>query len=161
MQGETKSVAGPDPSLEPDKQYTYVPPAKLVMSGLGVSATDLTKDKVTVSTRYLKRLIGRVISKVHVDDLWYLRTYPDVKGAVLAHDVNSAREHFLASGYFESRLPGNLPFDPDWYYRNYKDIAANFSRDDVEGLRKHYVENGYFEGRAGTPADLAAAKEWL
>jgi hypothetical protein len=157
---KTGEMTVSDDTKEVKRDYNYIPPAQLIMTGLGVSATDLTKDSVKVSTKYLKRLIAKIVSQVHVDDSWYLKNYPDVRGAVMGHDVESARAHFLATGYFEGRLPGNLPFDSDWYYQKYKDIAAVFKRDDIDGLMQHYLSSGYFEGRAGTSADLAAVEEW-
>ena len=94
------------------------------------------------------------------DQDWYAEKYPDVEGARLAGDVQSLLAHFKTAGYFEGRLPAELPFDPQFYRRHYRDIAETFPASDPEGMRAHFLTSGYFEGRAGTAEMLAEVERW-
>lgn len=138
----------------------YVPPAAMILRGLGIEASDLSGDRVTVSPDYLRFLISKVADMAPFDETWYLENNPDVEGAFLAGDLPSPRSHFLETGYFEGRLPCALPCDTAWYFAQYKDLGQVFSGSDSEALLQHYHTRGYFEGRAGTPAELEVVEQW-
>jgi hypothetical protein len=142
------------------KTGNFVPPCRLLLDRLGLTETDLKKETVTVSAKYLRVLIQQFARAAPFDPEWYATRYPDVEGAVLAGDVPSLQEHFINAGYFEGRLPHELSFDPIWYHSHYKDIAAVFSSDDIVGMRNHYLTGGYYEGRVGTECALPLAEEW-
>ena len=143
------------------ENYEYLPPCAILLEGLGVSATQLTGNgTITVTRKFLRVLIGALARRMRVDEGWYAETYPDVEGARLAGDIESLRGHFVQSGYFEGRLPAELPFDPQFYRRHYRDIAESFPASDPEGMRAHFLTAGYFEGRAGTAEMLAELEDW-
>ena len=80
---------------------------------------------------------------MHVEDNWYAENNPDAEGARLAGDIKSLREHFLMSGYFEGRLPAELPFDPLWYRKHYLDITQSFPASDPGNMRpEHFLSKG-------------------
>lgn len=146
----------------PERKATgYYPPPQIILDQLGVKLVDLIGGgNVTVSAKFLRILIAELLKTVEFDQDWYARTNPDVEGARLAGDIKSLHEHFLATGYFEGRLPHKLPFDPQFYRRHYRDIAETFPASDPEGMEDHFLSTGFFEGRAGTADMLAEAEYW-
>ena len=139
----------------------YLPPCAFLLEQLGVSALDVQgHGTASVSRRFLRALIAEFVASAHFDYDWYAEAYPDVEGARLAGDIQSLHEHFKRSGYFEGRLPAELPFDPQFYRRHYRDIAESFPASDPEGMRAHFLTAGYFEGRAGTAEMLAEFERW-
>ena len=46
----------------------------------------------------------RFLPLITFDDALYLEMYPDVENAVKAGAIKSARDHFIAHGYFEGRV---------------------------------------------------------
>ena len=81
-----------------------------------------------MSRQFLRALIAEFVASARFDHDWYAEMYPDVEGARLAGDIQSLHEHFKRSGYFEGRLPAELPFDPQFYRRHYRDIGESFRR---------------------------------
>ena len=145
--------------LPPDEPYR--PPFRQVVASLGLTEHALQAESVTFPVRALVRLLTEAFAGAEVDEAWYLDRYPDVHAALLAGRTTSAAAHFRAAGFFEGRLPGPLPFDPDFYVDTYQDIASAFDRTDVKGLRHHYETCGYLEGRAGVRQHFEAAGRWV
>jgi len=139
----------------------YVPPVSLVLRGLGIANQDLGSETATVSTAFLRFLIGEVVKRGAFDPHWCAEHYPDVEGARLAGQVALLHQHYCVQGYFERRLPGELPFDPDWYYSRYDNVAQAFSPADPEGMRRHFETQGWDECRAGVPEVRKDADRWL
>lgn len=139
----------------------YIIPAAVLLEQLGVNKSELSGDRVSISVVALKRLIAAAINLSQIDDNAYLSAYPDVRGAILAGEISSGQEHFSKAGYYENRIPGMLPFDPDWYRSHYKDIAQHFQRDQDAEMHEHFLKTGYFEGRVGTEQDLLILQGWL
>ena len=142
-------------------QARYVPPIELVLRGLGITETDFRQERATVSTRFLRFILGELARLGRFDPDWYAERNPDVEGARLAGDVTSLHEHYCTSGYFEGRLPYELPFDADWYYSRYDDVSRAFSPADPEAMLLHYCSQGWREGRAGTPEIRGESDRWL
>jgi hypothetical protein len=141
------------------KKRRYFPPCTVILQGLGITRPDLDGDRVTVSTAYLRFLLGRIAGLVEVDEEWYRRRSPDVFGAKLANEVPSYQVHFEMSGYMEGRLPYEMTFDGDWYFETYKDLQNALGRD-FDAMITHFRTTGYYEGRAGNADDFAAAESW-
>ena len=59
----------------------------------------------------LKEILRQLLPSVALDEALYLRLYPDVKHAIETGTLTSARDHFVAHGYFEGRV-----FQPDPVY---------------------------------------------
>lgn len=52
----------------------------------------------------LREVLRRILPLVAFDEALYLRLYPDVKHAIETGDLTSARDHFVAHGFFEGRV---------------------------------------------------------
>ena len=70
------------------------------------------------------------------DEVWYLRTYPDVARSGL-----DSVQHYLRFGAAEGRNPSAL-FDTQWYLDSYPDVAEARLNPLV-----HYIQSGRSEGR--------------
>jgi hypothetical protein len=142
-------------------QPRYVPPIELVLRGLGITDADLQREQATVSVQFLRFILGELVRQGRFDPAWYAERNPDVEGARLAGEVPSLHEHYCTTGYFEGRLPCELPFDSDWYYSRYDDVSQAFSPADPDALLQHFRSQGWREGRAGTPEHRRDADRWL
>jgi len=129
----------------------YLPPFEVVRRSLGVFTI---KDEVCVSTTYADfvRMIKLFLTGIDVDEKWYLEQYPDIREAIEAGRIESAKRHFVNDGYFEGRLPFPLSVDEPSYLARYPDVAAGISNGKTPSALQHYVDNGYREGRI--PLDL-------
>jgi hypothetical protein len=94
-------------------------------------------------------IIRILLRAIPVDEAWYLAEYPDVAAAIAAGDIRSAQHHFIASGYFEGRLPSPLDLDEVWYLSTYPDVADGIAPGDFQSAQEHFREHGYDEGRRG------------
>ena len=108
-------------------------------------------DRASVAYEDLLEAFRMLLLCVEVDEAWYCRTYPDVAEALQAGAYRSARQHFLAHGYFEGRRPRELPVDETWYRRNYPDVAARIDEGDWDSGTDHFNQHGYAEGRSPVP----------
>jgi hypothetical protein len=159
-EGLTDRSAEP-PQAQGTVRPPYVPPVAVMLRGLGITELDLRGDSATVSTAFLRFVISEIVKRGAFDPRWYAERYPDVESARLAGEVSSLHQHYCMQGYFEGRVPGELPCDPDWYYSRYEDVAQTYSPADSDGLRDHYETQGWYEGRAGTPEVSKEADRWL
>ena len=74
----------------------YFPTYEIVRSRLAAQG-DIDEDR-------LKEALRRFLALVAFDEELYLRLYPDVKQAIETGSLTSARDHFVAHGYFEGRV---------------------------------------------------------
>jgi hypothetical protein len=139
----------------------YVPPAALVLQGLDVTELDLHAPRVSVSSAFLRFLVGEFARTMTFDANFYREANPDVEGARLAGDVATLHEHFVTTGYFERRQPHDLPFDAFYYASHYEDLARVFSPADSAALHTHFVGHGWQEGRVGVSWQRADADRWV
>jgi hypothetical protein len=95
----------------------------------------------------LTELLHVLLAKVSVDESWYLASYPDVAVAVKSGGLKSAREHYIRSGYFENRLPGQIRVDEDWYMNEYPDVLAAIKSGAFKTGQQHFERCGFKEGR--------------
>ncbi len=108
---------------------SYPPPCAFLLEQLGVSAPDVRgHGTASVSRRFLRALIGEFVARARFDHDWYAETYPDVEGARLAGDIQSLHEHFKRSGYFEGRLPAELPSPRSIESRDPLELERSLSR---------------------------------
>lgn len=156
-----KLTPPPERAMPRTATPAYVPPLSLLLRGLGIGERDLSRETATVSIPFLRFIISELVSRGAFDPRWYAERYPDVEGARLAGQVASLHRHYCTQGYFEGRLPTELPFDPDWYYSRYEDVAQTFSPADPEALRQHFEVQGWSEGRTGTPEQRKEADRWV
>jgi hypothetical protein len=107
----TENVVILEPMTQHKPRAAYVPPIAVVLRGLGITELELRQDKVAVSTQFLRFVISQLVSRAEFDPDWYAERYPDVEAARLAGQVASLHDHYCSQGYFEGRLPCELPFD--------------------------------------------------
>ncbi len=100
-------------------------------------------ENVSVDLGKLKQLISYIVDKEPFDEDWYVATYPDVKTALKKGTLESAKRHYVETGYFEGRLPGLGEFDATTYIQKNSDLAHMTS----EEALKHFIYTGYSEGR--------------
>jgi len=99
---------------------------------------------LTVDKEIIVGLLRKVIAREPFDEKWYLQNYPDVREAVSAGKLQSGRQHYIETGYFENRLPGLLEFDVDGYLRNNPDLSSLSKTQAIH----HFVNTGHREGRS-------------
>ena len=129
------------------------PPFKVLKQRLSLAAVRGVP-KINNSYEEILEILSLLLRGVEVDEKWYLTQYPHLAGALEDGLIKSARNHFIHSGYFEGRLPGEPEFDEAWYLAQYPDVAEGITRGEIQSARQHFLEYGYEEGRAGCPAEI-------
>jgi len=83
----------------------YLPPAALLLRGLGITVDDLAQPRALVSGPFLRHLISALAAAAPFDAGHYAAANPDVAAAVKAGRIASLHHHFVTQGYFEGRTP--------------------------------------------------------
>jgi len=78
-------------------------------------------------------------------------TYRDVDEAISLGKFDTAREHYVETGYFEGRFPRKILVDEQWYVATYSDVAEAIKRGRFVKAQEHYEKDGYREGRLPYP----------
>jgi hypothetical protein len=127
-----------------------LPPTRYILR----SYNYLLSDPGTIGGHYvelleskLSELLQALLARVKVDEKWYLATYSDVAEAVKSGGFESAREHYIRSGYFENRLPEKIKVNEDWYLNEYPDVQAAIKSGAFKNGQQHFEHNGFREGR--------------
>ncbi|MSP03012.1 MAG: hypothetical protein EXR07_18495 [Acetobacteraceae bacterium] len=128
----------------------YVPPFEAIKALVNFAAV---KGELTVSASYSQftAMIRILLQGIDVDEDWYRAQYPDVAEAIRDGTVPSAKEHFLADGYFEGRMPFLIKVDEKFYLEQNPGIADYVARGELESAQQHFIDNGYREGRQPFP----------
>jgi hypothetical protein len=85
-----------DRDIKATATQPYFPTYEIVRSTV-MAQNDITENK-------LKAIMRRFLPLITFEDELYLKMYPDVENAVKAGAIKSARDHFIAHGYFEGRV---------------------------------------------------------
>jgi hypothetical protein len=96
-------------------------------------------------------VIKLFLQSVDVDETWYRARYPDVAAAIDEGLFKSAKHHFIDSGYFEGRLPGEMAVEEDWYLSAYPDVSEGVKDRLFSSGGEHFKLYGYDEGRLPSP----------
>ena len=96
-------------------------------------------------------VIKLLLQSVDVDESWYRAQYPDVAEAIDDGLHQSAKRHFIDSGYFEGRLPGEMVVSEEWYLKTYPDVAEGVNDCLFASGAEHFKLYGYEEGRLPFP----------
>ena len=102
---------------------------------------------VEVVESRLRVLLQPVISRIRVDEDYYLHCNPDVSEKVRMGEIGSAKEHYVASGFYEDRFPRPFPVDESWYLSQYPDVREAVSNGMFPSGRHHFERDGFKEGR--------------
>jgi hypothetical protein len=105
------------------------------------------KNKIAVSFEALKKILLPLISKIIVDEDYYLERYEDIHDAIKNRQISSAKEHYVNYGYFENRLPPLFQVDEHWYLARYQDVRDAINEGKWESGQDHFTTAGFAEGR--------------
>jgi hypothetical protein len=106
---------------------------------------------VAVEKKYWTEFFGLRIAHIDIDEAWYLARYPDVAQAIEDKIVDSARQHYCQSGYFEHRMPYYIGVESDWYLTQYKDVKEAIDNKVFAASQDHFELIGFREGRHPYP----------
>ena len=110
-----------------------------------------SSDYVAVDEFFFNELLRPLVNRIHLDEQWYLKKYPDVKLAIAKKVVKSAKDHFVRFGYFEHRLPYYIEVQEDWYLEQYPDIKSGIGQREFKSGQEHFEASGFREGRIPHP----------
>jgi hypothetical protein len=100
-----------------------------------------------VEKHFFQAALRGQIEKIPFDEKFYLAKYPDIAEAIAKRVVPDARQHYLAHGYFENRLPHPVKVDAKWYLKEYPDVREAVRREEVASAQEHFETVGFAEGR--------------
>lgn len=103
--------------------------------------------RVSMSKDVFDRLIRAALAGSRFDEAWYLKANPDVAAAVRGRKIASGREHYIATGYFEGRLPYEIDVDEEFYFSRNDDVKKAARARKVKSAKEHWYSNGLKEGR--------------
>jgi hypothetical protein len=124
----------------------YIPPFTVVRNFLMASKSARGK-AATGSDEDFLGVLRLVLAGTDVDEDWYLAQNCDIAQAIEAGTTASAKQHFVAHGYFEGRLPFRIAVDERWYLLQNPDVTENVRKGIVESAQRHFELDGYQEGR--------------
>jgi len=124
---------------------SYITPFSVLIRDLGLTSTG--GEVVNINREQLFDLIRQLLVCVHVDEAWYKASYPDVETAIRSGAFRNAKEHFVANGYFEGRLPAKINVDEGFYTKRYPDVAERIEDGEVASAQEHFEAHGFVEGR--------------
>jgi hypothetical protein len=96
---------------------------------------------------FLDILQAALRSSVNFDEKYYLNKYPDVLNAIKSKKIDSAEDHYVNTGYFESRLPYKIMVDEKYYFSQNPDVERAVKSGQVSSAQDHFENTGYLEGR--------------
>jgi hypothetical protein len=106
---------------------------------------------VAVEQHFLKLCMDTVLRNIQVDEVWYLTRNPDIKEAIEAGTLQSAKGHYCAFGFFEHRMPHHIAVDEVWYMSQYPDVLEAIRLEHFESGQHHFELIGFKEGRIPYP----------
>lgn len=102
-----------------------------------------------ISEHFFYQLMRDFISKIYVDVSWYVKSNPDLKGAM--ESGMTAKDHYCRFGYFEHRMPYEIKIEEEWYLEAYPDIREAVEQRAFPSGQSHFNVIGYREGRIPAP----------
>jgi hypothetical protein len=112
-----------------------------------VAIISSTTPYFAVEQHFFYNLMESYLSRIYVDEQWYLNTYPDIRDAVSNGAASSAAEHFRRFGYYEHRKPYQINVDEAWYLEAYPDVKSAIDAGHFTSAQNHFDVLGYKEGR--------------
>lgn len=126
---------------------SYVVPYTVLLKQIGVSGELRDDERVELTRDQLMTLIRKLLVAIPVDEVWYTMVYQDVQEAINSGAMKSAKEHFVANGYFEGRLPSKVVVDEEFYISHYPDVAEGIDGGEINSAQEHFEAHGFTEGR--------------
>jgi hypothetical protein len=138
----------------------YVPPFAKLARQAALLKNAMSQKTVTIPTELFRFLMATWLVRQHFDEIGYRTANPDVETALTAQELNSAKEHYVFTGYFEGRAPGWFPVDEQWYRAKYPDISVAERRGLVADPASHFNTTGRFEGRVASESQMHLKRKW-
>jgi hypothetical protein len=129
----------------------YVIPYSMVKKLYVPVSTSVHESDTKAPNGVITDVIKLFLQSVDVDETWYRTRYPDVAAAIDEGLFKSAKHHFIDSGYFEGRLPGDMAVEEDWYLSTYPDVSEGVKDRLFSSGGEHFKLYGYDEGRLPFP----------
>ena len=108
----------------------------------------INQDKYTIKKdEFLDILRSAISSSVEFDQKYYINKYPDVAKAIKSKIIKSAKDHYINTGYFESRLPYKIMVDEKYYFNENPDVERAVKKGEVISAQDHFENTGFLEGR--------------
>lgn len=105
------------------------------------------KPFLAIDEHFVTQLLEPLLSKIRIDEHWYLEANPDVGQAIVNGLVSDARMHYCRFGYFEHRMPYHILVDEAWYLAEYPDVRDAVESKHFTSGQAHFEQLGYREGR--------------
>ncbi len=138
----------------------YMPDFEDIRKSARLSGDALNQDTVTIPTKLFKFLLSIQVERIPFDEAAYRRTNSDLAAAERSGDIESLHHHFVGTGWFEGRSPGEYQIDEAWYAMNYRDLAIALRRGMIKDLKQHFNESGRGEGRVGSAEQSKWKERW-
>jgi hypothetical protein len=106
---------------------------------------------IAVDRNHLIDFMKPALSKIYVDEEWYLDANPDVAAGIMDGMVQHAKDHYVSAGYYEHRMPYEIAVDGDWYLAQYEDVRQAVKSGMIETARHHFYAARFKEGRLPAP----------
>jgi hypothetical protein len=129
----------------------YIPTYDTIRRAIGLDSDALNRNEVTIPSDFFRFLFEVILRMAHFDEEKYRLMNADLAEAEKDGRIASLYEHFLKTGWFEGRTPGEYGLDEAWYLNAYEDIALAVREGRLESVRRHFSEIGRAEGRVGSP----------
>lgn len=147
-------------SASPRAFDIYIPEYETIRRALGLDSDALQKNEVAIPTAFLKFLFEVILRLGPFSESQYRAANADLADAERDKRIRSLHEHFLKSGWYEGRAPGEYRIDEAWYQNAYEDIALAVREQRLDGVSRHFNKTGRAEGRVGSPEQARWKDLW-
>lgn len=137
----------------------YVPPFDEVCRHL-FDGNVPAGDTVDITVKFFRFLMLGWLSQQHFNEAKYRSANLDVDEACRKGEIESGWAHYVTTGYFEGRHPGEYFVDPAYYRRTYPDVAMAERRGETNP-DVHFGQSGRLEGRSGSRLHHTLRVLWL
>jgi hypothetical protein len=121
---------------------------KILRKIISISRIDGVNHITVQEDVFFRLLAGAIKNKGMFDEKFYLENYHDIRDAVKSGVIESGLEHYIATGYFESRMPRRFVVDEAFYLRENPDVAEAIQSGKIKSAQVHFNALGFFEGRS-------------
>lgn len=106
-----------------------------------------TEPDIAIPEWLFRELLRSAVKTIPVDEAWYVTEYEDIAKAVKSGLVESPRQHYHSTGYFENRFPYKVPVDESYYLKANEDVAKAVGDRRMKSGYEHWERHGIWEGR--------------
>jgi hypothetical protein len=121
---------------------------KILQKIMSISSVDGVNHVSVREDVFFGLLASAIRGKGMFDEKFYLENYHDIRDAVKSGAIASGLEHYITTGYFESRMPRRFVVDEAFYLRENPDVAEAIQSGKIKSAQIHFNALGFFEGRS-------------